>query len=167
VRDFARYWLPFLLCAACILGTSPDALSAEHTGDWLAEIVRFLLGHPLPPARFELLHEVVRKSAHVAVYALLGALAFRALRGARGGWAWGWAAGAVGMAVAVASLDEWHQSFVPSRTGTPVDVAIDAVGAIVAQASIVLYHRAHDSRVHRRRDRLDREAAGRGDRGRG
>jgi VanZ family protein len=33
----------------------------------------------------------------------------------------------------VASLDEWHQSFNPLRTGTPKDVVLDTCAAIAAQ----------------------------------
>jgi VanZ family protein len=29
----------------------------------------------------------------------------------------------------IASCDEFHQSFIPGRTGTPVDVLLDASGA--------------------------------------
>jgi hypothetical protein len=37
------------------------------------------------------------------------------------------------LVLAVASLDEWHQSTIPSRTGTPVDVLIDLTGGTIAQ----------------------------------
>jgi VanZ family protein len=33
----------------------------------------------------------------------------------------------------VASADEYHQSFIPSRTASPYDVALDVCGAIAAQ----------------------------------
>jgi len=35
-------------------------------------------------------------------------------------------------ALLYAASDEWHQSFVPGRTATPRDVAIDAVGICLA-----------------------------------
>jgi VanZ family protein len=62
---------------------------------------------------------VLRKLAHAAEFALLGALLARAL--GRDG-----AAFAAGVAYAVS--DELHQHVVPGRVGSPVDVAIDAVG---------------------------------------
>jgi hypothetical protein len=43
---------------------------------------------------------------------------------------------ALAVAVAWASVDEIHQTSVPSRTGSPVDVAIDATGAAAALAVI-------------------------------
>jgi VanZ family protein len=62
---------------------------------------------------------VLRKLAHTAEFALLGLLLARALRR-------DWVAIAAGVAYAVS--DELHQTFVPGRVGSPLDVAIDAVG---------------------------------------
>ena len=45
-------------------------------------------------------------------------------------------ASAVAIAVAYAVTDELHQTFVPGRNGSPVDVAIDAVGALLAAGLI-------------------------------
>ncbi len=65
---------------------------------------------------------VLRKLAHLAEYAILGALLYRALR-------------RPGVAIAAAALyavsDELHQTFVEGRVGAPLDVAIDTVGAAV------------------------------------
>jgi VanZ like family len=68
---------------------------------------------------------VLRKGAHMVEYGLLWLLLFRAFGWRGAGWA---AAIAVGYAVS----DELHQSTVDGRTGTPVDVAIDAAGVAVA-----------------------------------
>jgi VanZ family protein len=62
---------------------------------------------------------ILRKLAHTLEYAVLGALLMRALRRP-------WPALALG--VLYAASDELHQTFVPGRHGSPVDVAIDAVG---------------------------------------
>lgn len=62
---------------------------------------------------------VLRKIAHAAEYAILGALLLRAT--GRVGLAFG-----LGLAYAVS--DEIHQTFVPGRAGAPLDVAIDVVG---------------------------------------
>jgi VanZ family protein len=62
---------------------------------------------------------VLRKLAHAAEFAVLGALLVRAT-------------GAAGLAlvlgVAYAITDEVHQQFVPGRMASPLDVAIDALG---------------------------------------
>jgi hypothetical protein len=75
---------------------------------------------------------VLRKAAHLAEYAVLGALLARALSGALAAWAWiAWFAGVV-----YAVSDELHQHFVPGRHGSPVDVAIDAVGVAVGVLAV-------------------------------
>ena len=61
----------------------------------------------------------LRKLAHAAEYAVLGALLLRATH--RAGLAF-----TLGLVYAVS--DELHQALVPGRQGSPVDVAIDAVG---------------------------------------
>jgi VanZ family protein len=76
--------------------------------------------------------EIVRKLGHVIGYASLTGL-------------WSWAlAGAVRRPVAIAAVislayactDEYHQTFVDERHGTPVDVGIDAVGIALAALGI-------------------------------
>ena len=65
---------------------------------------------------------VLRKGAHMTEYAVLACLLVRAL----GSYGWAFA-----LAVAYAATDEFHQTFVRGRHGTPVDVAIDGVGALI------------------------------------
>src|SRR3712207_859746 len=74
---------------------------------------------------------VLRKLAHAVEYAVLGALLGRALSTVP--------AFAVGVAYAVS--DEIHQTFVEGRAGTPLDVAIDAVGVLVGLALLRRFHR--------------------------
>jgi VanZ family protein len=38
----------------------------------------------------------------------------------------------------VACLDEWHQSYIPSRTGNLHDVLLDSTAALIAQGVIFL-----------------------------
>ena len=131
-----RYWLPAIAWAALILTASSDLFSSGHTGAILETIITAILGHPLPAHQFETIHAAIRKAAHLTEYGILGALLFRAIRADRSGWHVRWAAGAVLVAACVASIDEWHQTFVPSRTGNPMDVLIDTVGATLAQGLI-------------------------------
>jgi VanZ family protein len=77
-----------------------------------------------------------RKLVHMAEYALLFFLWWRALRTlvpARGAIAL-----AMALAVGYAASDEFHQHFVDGRHGTPIDVAIDSAGAALAA---LLVHR--------------------------
>jgi VanZ family protein len=68
---------------------------------------------------------ILRKAAHMAEYGLLWFLWQRALR-TRTPWP------AVAITLAYAVSDEYHQTFVEGRHGSPVDVLIDAAGVAIA-----------------------------------
>ena len=69
----------------------------------------------------------VRKTAHASEYALLGMLLFGAVTGTRRGkMCYAWLASAC-----YAATDEFHQLFVPGRSGQFTDVCIDSGGAVV------------------------------------
>jgi VanZ family protein len=70
---------------------------------------------------------ILRKAAHMAEYGLLWFLWHRALA-RRTPWP------AAAITLAYAATDEFHQSYVQGRHGTPVDVLIDAVGIAIAIA---------------------------------
>jgi VanZ family protein len=92
---------------------------------------------------------IFRKLGHVSGYALLTTLWWWALRGvtARPLLI------AVCIALAYACTDEFHQSFVHGRTGTPVDVGIDAIGMAIA-ASVIVWWRGRAKREARPRSSL-------------
>jgi VanZ family protein len=75
----------------------------------------------------------VRKLGHLTEYGVFGVLAFRAFRGERRGWSMRWAMAALASALLVASIDEWHQTLVPGRTGAITDVLLDVSAAAIAQ----------------------------------
>ena len=77
---------------------------------------------------------ILRKAAHMAEYGLLWLLWWRAF-GYRN------AAAAAGIAIGYAVTDEYHQSFVEGRHGTPVDVLIDAAGVALAAAAVAVRRR--------------------------
>jgi VanZ family protein len=72
---------------------------------------------------------VLRKAAHVAEYAILGALLTRAVVSP-------WAAFALGTLYAL--TDELHQHFVPGRQASVLDVLIDAAGVAVGAVAVRL-----------------------------
>ena len=97
-------WAPVLLWAALIftLSSIPDLSTGLGTWDL-----------------------VVRKLAHVAEYAILGALLLRAVRHEPA---------ALALGSLYAATDELHQSFVAGRHGSPVDWAIDTLGVALGVA---------------------------------
>src|SRR5664279_1279480 len=76
---------------------------------------------------------LVRKAGHMAVFGILALLAWRALATTtawRRPWVW-----ALALVVLYAVTDEIHQGFVAGRHPSPVDVGIDAAGALIAVAA--------------------------------
>jgi VanZ family protein len=78
---------------------------------------------------------VGRKFVHASEYALLCFLWWRALRTVTADRRA--VAAAFAICVAYSATDEWHQTFVHGRHGSPVDVGIDAVGAGIAALLIL------------------------------
>ena len=116
-KNFLWHWLPVIAWAGLIfyLSSIPSLESGlPGVWDWLT-----------------------RKGAHVAVYAVLAALLFRALhRGhlVKPKTAILWA---MVFALAYACSDEFHQHFVPGRHGRARDVAVDAIGIAAAGIFVV------------------------------
>jgi VanZ family protein len=77
---------------------------------------------------------VLRKLAHMTEYAVLALLLVRAT---------GSAAWAFVLTVGYACTDEFHQTFVRGRHGSPVDVGIDAVGALIGLSLLRLRRRLY------------------------
>lgn len=127
------YWGPAALWAAVIMSASSEPLAAAHTAGWLQEIVTALTGSPLGPDTLEVVHVLLRKAGHVTGYGIFGALAFRAFRGAESGWSGTWSLAAIVSAAVLAGIDEYHQTFVPGRTGLFSDVLVDLCGATLSQ----------------------------------
>jgi VanZ family protein len=128
---------------------STDTFSAEHTGSVLMKVLHALFGK-MSAHRFQQIHFFIRKAAHFGSYGLLGALAFfswRATWPAPPRWMFRWSALALLLVVTAAGLDEFHQSFVSSRTGTVRDVVLDLVGAVFFQAAIAIWMGWRQSRL--------------------
>ena len=139
-----KAWIALILWLIVIAIESTSYLSSQNTGHFLYPLMHFLFG--VSEAGFEPYHAFIRKSGHVFGYGLLSILLFRAWRetlplvsGVR--WSFRWANIAVLGTCLVASLDEWHQSFLPTRTGTVRDVILDTCAGIAAQLAIFLAHR--------------------------
>jgi VanZ family protein len=108
MRTKLALWLPVVLWAGVIFAVSSIPSLTSGLGTW---------------------DTILRKGAHMTEYAILAALLWRALRNELA---------ALGLALLYAGSDELHQGFVGGRHGSPVDVAIDGIGA--ALGLVVLLH---------------------------
>lgn len=112
MKRLITHWLPVLLWAA---------------------LIYMLSSIPSLASGFEQMWDLVlRKAAHVAEYAILGLLLRRALQSTPHA-----AYLAASLGVLYAGSDEVHQMFVAGREGSPIDVAIDALGVLLGVSA---YH---------------------------
>jgi VanZ family protein len=144
LRSFARYWLPPLAWMALIWSVSSDVGSTDHSAGFVTWIASVLL--PWATAdQVRLVHLVIRKVGHLIEYAILAALWFQTLYSGRRLPSMSSALAALAISVAWAIVDEVHQSFVPSRTGSSLDVILDSTGATLAL--LILFTRLSISRL--------------------
>ena len=139
-------WLPAIVWAGVISWASTDAFSASHTSSFILPILHWLFPHASAET-LDRLHFFIRKTAHVAEYFVFSLFLFRALRGEHRGWQFRWAIAALAIAAGYSVLDEFHQSFVPSRTASPWDSLIDTSGAATAQVVLWLWFWFHARRL--------------------
>lgn len=127
-------WMAVIFCFSAQPGDESSVSS-----NWLADRLVGMLGFwydglPGPErqlwyARFTLL---IRKTAHMCEYAVLAILAFLWLRDRFSLSERNTALLTFLLCSVYAASDEFHQTFVPGRSGKPLDVLIDALGAVLA-----------------------------------
>lgn len=126
--NLLRAWWPALVWIALIAVESTDSFSSQNTGDLLYPLLVRVFGQ-IDPADFLLWHHYLRKGGHVMGYGILAVLLLRGCRATLAcirGWNWRPAIFAWLATASVAAVDEWHQTFIPSRTGNVRDVALDS-----------------------------------------
>jgi VanZ like family len=131
--NLLRAWWPAFVWMCLIACESTDVFSAEHTGSMLYTLLTRLFGD-INLAGFLVFHHYLRKTGHFVGYGMLAVLLLRGWRAtldrdnvkffrtALLSW--------LGT-VFVATMDEWHQSYIPSRTGTWRDVVLDSTAGLI------------------------------------
>jgi hypothetical protein len=130
--NLLRAWWPAVVWIGIITFESTDVFSSEHTGSMLYSLLTRLFGD-INLYDFLIFHHYLRKTGHVVGYGMLSLLLLRGWRATFGhGHALlrrtallSWLG-----TVFVASMDEWHQSYIPSRTGTWRDAVLDSVAGL-------------------------------------
>jgi VanZ family protein len=132
MRRFLTYWLPLLIWLGMMFVGSTNLMSSEHTSHYLVPFLLWL-NPGISPNTMWIILVVVRKCAHVTEYAILAFLMWRALRSfpaLRTKATMCFGAVLLGCAF-FATSDEFHQTFVKSRTPSVRDVCLDIAGALV------------------------------------
>jgi VanZ family protein len=127
-----RRYGPLVLWMALIFFLSTGSFSASNTGLVLQPLLRWLFPH-ISDERVLFVHFLIRKCAHFSGYFVLGLLAARPfITSEQTRLHRHWFAAALLLVCLYALTDEYHQSFVPSRTGSIYDSLIDMTGGLTA-----------------------------------
>lgn len=132
MKSFLKYWLPLVVWLGMMFFASTSLMSAEHTSRFIVPFLLWLKPG-MSPKTIWIILVVARKCAHVMEYAVLALLLWRALRSVRvlhAKTSMLFGAALLGCA-AFAASDEFHQTFVKSRTPSVRDVLLDVAGALV------------------------------------
>jgi len=134
-------WLPVAVGIAVIMMESTEAFGSDRTSGPLRLLFESIFG-PVADARWELLHHFIRKSGHFLGYGGIGLVWLRAwwMTLPRSRFLHDASLALLGTAL-VASFDEWHQTFLPNRTGSMWDVLLDCCGALTLEALVYVFMR--------------------------
>ena len=123
-------WFPVALGIAIIATESTACFGTDRTSGPLRWIFQGIFG-PVSDSRWEFIHHLIRKSGHFLGYGVIGLTWLRAWRMTFTNFRFSVnAVLALAGTALLASSDEWHQSFLPSRTSSPWDVLLDCSGAL-------------------------------------
>ena len=115
-------WIPVILWGVLIFTLSTATFSAANTSKVIDPMLRWLIPG-ITAASVDVCHMLVRKAAHFTEYGILFWLLVRGPMAQRP-WL------ALMLCVVYALTDEGHQVFVPGRTASLYDVALDSTGAL-------------------------------------
>ena len=141
IHKLIKYWLPVALWMFFMFWMSTGTFSSENTSQIIVPALNWIFPW-IDPSDLDTIHLAIRKAAHVGEYLLLGLLLFRAYRGESPViWKRRWAVYTIITIILYAMSDEFHQSFVSSRTASINDVGLDTVGGILSPVPLLLWAR--------------------------
>jgi VanZ family protein len=127
--NLIKKWLPVVLWLALIFYFSTDQFSSSNTSQIVGPVLDWLLPGIAVDSIYWV-HSLLRKLGHWSEYMVFAVLLVRALRDTRADWKLHHTALSIMFVFFYAAGDEFHQSFVPSRTANVNDVLIDLFGGI-------------------------------------
>jgi VanZ family protein len=145
-KAFQRIWryAPLLLWMVLISIASTSEFSALNTSQVIRPLILWIFPN-LSEERVAAIHFLTRKLGHFSEYAVLGILSARAFASSANDFLQRhWFQVALFLILCYALLDEFHQSFVPSRTASIYDSAIDVAGGLTA---LLVFRAWHNRRL--------------------
>jgi len=129
-RRWLTHYAPLVVWIVVILGLGSSIGSMNETSRFIRPLLEFLFPTAAPET-LTYVHGMIRKSAHFVEYGILAIFAARAF-----GTIFRQLLPQFGLALllvaAIASIDEYQQSFNSARTSSPFDVLIDLSGGVAA-----------------------------------
>jgi len=147
VGHLASAWIPVLVCILVIAMESTVYFGADHTTGPLQRFFEFLFQRHFTQPEWWRLHLIIRKCGHFTGYGILSIAWFRAF--------WMTLPLSIDLSrrripvhslamlgtLLVASADEFHQTFLPNRSGSIWDVMVDCSGGLCMQLLVWLWMR--------------------------
>jgi len=141
LKYWVSAWLPVVLGVAVIVIESTETFGADRTTGPLRRLFEALFGR-FADDSWNIVHHLVRKTGHFVGYGVIGLAWLRAwwMSLPRSHFFLDAFLALLGTGL-IASADEWHQSTLPNRTGTPWDALLDCCGAITLQFVVYIFMR--------------------------
>lgn len=142
---YFRFSLVALWCLVIFMFSTQNASESSQTsGFFLMQIGNFIGIDLLSLPFIDVLQFIIRKGAHMFSYFVLGILSYRAFKLVQPLKAFRYA----GLfTVLYACSDEFHQLFVPGRSGQMSDVLIDSLGMLIGFFLLFMIERYKRKRV--------------------
>ena len=143
-----RIWRygPVILWAAAIFVFSSGLFSGSNTSSVLRPLVLWVYPSATETG-LAFVHGLVRKTSHFVEYAILALLLARAFRTSLREFLRNhWFAVSLAFVALYALSDEFHQSFVSSRTASIYDCLIDTAGGLAALLIVAMRSRVRSPR---------------------
>ena len=148
-----KTWAPVAIWMALIFTFSTDWFAAPNTSSFFGPVLSWLIPG-LANEKIQIIHAALRKLGHWTEYFILATFLAAACQTQ---WPKQTRQSRFTASVIIATLyaisDEWHQSFVPNRSASAIDVTIDACGAICGA-----FWARYCDRIPAKRDKAQQDA---------
>lgn len=142
-----RLWrfVPLILWIGVIFYSSTGNASMAKTSGFLRPWLEMFF---TSEDTIYLANVIIRKIAHLTYYALLASFTVFAFLGSPFEWLrknWFWSG--LGLVFVIASIDEFIQSFYPSRAGVFSDVILDCIGGLCVLLTVSVFRHFTSSKL--------------------
>ncbi len=136
LNRFVKYWLPPILWMIFFFPVLNRFLGSPALYRALLSVFGIFF-QDISASSIEVPYIIIRKSIHFVEYAVLTFFLFRAFRGdSSKKWEMKWAVYSGVISISYGFLDEFLQTFIPTRNGSILDSVINSAGVLFALGMI-------------------------------